>query len=282
MTPEQFFLKNLELIESIARRVARRHHLGKEETRDFVAEIELRFVKDGYESLYDYWDCRRSVLRSYLIAVIEEWAAVLPAPVPVERQLSDMTKSFGPAAEMFVTLRVRDGLTFCEAAAFVRHQFPISEDELDRLDVLFPVRPPRRFVGEDRLLEVAAPEGEADRGLLRQELGAAQRKILAALQQALKKLPEGDRRLVLLERELSLGQIGRALKLGPTLLFHRLASLHGNLQQALARAGVRPQDVREAFDRSRLVPAPPLASWSATASVNARDGQEKGSPLPRS
>src|SRR5262249_57120195 len=122
----------------------------------------------------------------------------------------------GPVAVLLERLMYRDGYSFDEACRLLRTNYGVtlSDEELERLRALLPVRAPRRYQVDDQELANAATEHpNPEEETIRRE----QEEEQAHRQRALKKAMEGlePRERLILQwfyfDHLTIAQIARAL-----------------------------------------------------------------------
>ena len=134
-------------------------------------------------------------------------------------------------------------MTLDEAVMRVRERHDVSEAELRRLAEVFPVRTPRRFVGEEHLIAVPTDgtTPAVDRALLQDEADRAQ----LALDGALRALGDEDR--VILKYRfvhgLQISQISRLTGLEQKPLYRRFEGIIKTLRGELDARGVSREHV---------------------------------------
>ncbi len=254
---EELFLSQLPLIERVVRSLRHRHGLTAEEAEDLASQVKLKIVDDDYGVLRRFQG--KSELSTYLTTVvhnqfkdfqIQKWGKWRP---------SAAAKRLGMVAVKLDQLLHRDGRTVAEAVAILttNHRVAQTRQELEALAARLPQRPPRRFVGEERLARLGAADGVEER-VVNQERAATAARVEAAMTQALAELPPEDRLILKLHFEdgFTVAAIAAALHLEQRPLYSRKERCLKQLRAALEGAGLEGQEVAEILGwegwRSRL------------------------------
>lgn len=239
-SPEQLFVAELPLIERVIDSICRRHCCFGPDAEDFGSTVKLKLMDDDYAVLRKFRG--QSAFSTYLMTVIAnqyrdyrihkwgKWRSSAPA------------KRLGTVAQQLEKLRSRDGHTFDEAVAILSDHLGDDappREELDRLDALIPVRPQRRFEGEERLAGLAGGE-RADRRVVDGERAAALERARASLARALAGLAAEDRLIVKLcfEDGFSKVNVARRLEIPQRLFYSRVEKILKALKKALEDDGV--------------------------------------------
>jgi RNA polymerase sigma factor for flagellar operon FliA len=193
MHPERFVPtpEDLELLDRVARAVARARRLSPADVDDFAQTVHVRMAERGYHVLRQYEG--RASLRTYLTVVLA-------------RQLKDWqnheygkwrpcaaARRAGPIATALDREVNRDGYPAGEAVRFVASQAGCPEADVQSVADALPRRAKRKLVGLDA---AAGLQGVPFRDPLDDEQrGRALARARAALADALGGLPPAEARL---------------------------------------------------------------------------------------
>ena len=246
MNAEKLYLENLKSIERIAAFVARRNHLGPDESAEFVQEVRVRLLDDDYSVIRKFEG--RSSFTTYLTTVIvrlyhqyrvEQWGKWRP---------SAEAKRLGDKAITLERLVTRDGYTFDEAVKTLTtpagSQYTI--EELEAIYLRLPQRPPKPVVVSGEIApDAAAVEAEADDRIERDAREQSARTATRTIDGLLESMNAEDR-LILQMRfwdAQKVPEIARCLHVDQKKLYKRLERLFGTMRTALERAGVGSAEV---------------------------------------
>lgn len=245
MKPEETYLQYLQTIERIAAFVARRHHLAKAESEDFVQEVHVRLIENDYAVIGKFEG--RSTFSTYLTTVIGRLLTAWRVQQWGKWRPSAEAKRLGPKAVTLERLLSRDGLTFSEAVrVLTTGQLPYTVSELEAIYLRLPPRIPRPVeVAEDKVPDIMAVEADAHERLEARERART-------LQQAMRKVDElikgmgAEDQLILQMRfwdERRGPDIARTLHLDQKKLYKRLDRLLLLVRRELERAGISQTDI---------------------------------------
>jgi RNA polymerase sigma factor (sigma-70 family) len=237
------FLENVDLIRQIARFVAQRHNLSREDAEELASTVMLKIVESDYEVVRKFEG--RSTLRTYLTTIIQRvfldertarWGKWRP---------SAQARRLGPAAILFDQLVTRDGVAVTDAVAEVRNRYTDapSIDQLRDLAATLPRRMSRQFVSDDHLDDVPASGSSSplDERVEHDEVRRVEDALAAALQQI-----SVEERVILTMRfqhDLSIAQIARLTGLEEKQLYYRLSAIMKVLRRELEARGVTRQEI---------------------------------------
>ena len=245
-SPEELYLENLRSIERIAAFVARRNHLGADEAAEFIQEVRVRLLDDGYAVLRKFEG--RSSFTTYLTTVIvrlfhqyrvEQWGKWRP---------SAEAKRLGDKAITLERLVTRDGFTFGEAVKVLTTpgSSQYTQAELEAIYVRLPHRGPRPVVVSGEISpDAMAIDAEAFDRVETADRQRSARKAATAIDGLLESMDPEDR-LILKMRfwdALKVPDIARRLHVEQKKVYKRLDRLFGVMRSALERAGVGKEDV---------------------------------------
>lgn len=250
MTLERLFLDHLHVIDQVVQFIGRRHRLGAAAIEELQSAIQLKIIDNDYEVLRKFEG--RSSMRTYLTAIVQRHFLDSRTALWGRWRPCALARRAGPAGVLLDQLLTRDGAPLDEAILKVRERHDVPDSELRRLAADLPVRTPRRFVGEDHLVGVAADgtTSAVDGALIQEEAHRAE----LALDAALRALGHEDR--VILKYRfvhgLQVSQISRLTGLEQKPLYRRLDSILKILRQELEARGITRADVVEVVDRPGL------------------------------
>jgi len=246
LTPEEFYLRNLELIDEISKHAAQRRHFSREEREDFVSTVRVKLLDENYRIIRQFQG--KCTFRTYLTTVISHlmldyqnhhWGKWRPSAEALR---------LGHAAVRLDVLLHREELTLDVACQILRTNegIELSQKELIELAArLPPHNPPRRMQSEDEIADRTA-EGEApDERVLGLEAAKRKQQILEILRQALALLPEQDRLIVKMRGEFPVVQIAKILKLEQKPLYRRIEKILRTLRAELERHGICAEEIAE-------------------------------------
>jgi RNA polymerase sigma factor for flagellar operon FliA len=238
--PQELFVEKLPLIERVIDSVCRRHCCFGPDAEDFGSTVKLKLMDDDYAVIRKFRG--QSAFSTYLTTVIANQYRDYRIQRWGKWRNSALAKRHGTVAEQLEKLRSRDGHSFDETYEILQTHLgddAPSREELDRLDAEIPVRPQRRFEGEERLESL--PGGErADRRLVDAERAAALERALASLERARAALPAEDRLIVKLrfEDRIAGSTVAHQLGIPQRLFYSRSDKILKNLKTALEEDGV--------------------------------------------
>jgi RNA polymerase sigma factor for flagellar operon FliA len=237
---------HLPLVEQVVASIARRKCLSPDEADDYASWVRLRLIEDGGAVLHKFQG--RSSLSTYLTTVLHNLLRDYRIAKWGKWRPSAAARRLGVEAVQLETLLVRDGFSFAEAVAILRHNHGVdlSDGELEELAGRLPSRAPRRFEGEEALARLAGEADGEDR--VRQgERCALARRLEEALDAALAGLAHEDRLILKLHLndDFSLADVARTLHLEQKPLYRRVERLLAGLRSDLEARGVTDGEVRD-------------------------------------
>jgi RNA polymerase sigma factor (sigma-70 family) len=246
LTPEQLFLKSLDLIERIAVHACRRSRLRPEDKEDFVSLVREKLLEDGYAVLRKFERRDNASVATFLNVVIRRLLLDYQNHLWGKWRNSAEAERLGEVAERLEELINRDDYTFDEACEILRRneKLDASVAQLADLRAKLPPRMPRQVVGEEPLVFEPARGLQPDQELEEKELEGMRRRILKGLSRALDSLSPEDRLLIQMTCKFKVSEIARLQKLEQKPLYRRLDKIHDTLKKALERQGIRREDVK--------------------------------------
>jgi RNA polymerase sigma factor (sigma-70 family) len=233
--PEQ-----IALLSQTIRDVARVRRLSWEDAEDFAQTVQLRFLERRYDILTRFEG--RSSLRTYLTIVVSRMLLDWRNSRYGKWRPSAAAVNLGPQAVEFERLRTRDGYSTDEATEILcAKENALSKSGLHRLADRLPARTRRRTVPEEALASVPAPAFEDP--IEQRERQDAERRMRAALVEALKQLPDDDRRLIQARymRGESVQAVSVSTNSDSKALYRRYARVLRSLRGTLTTAGITPE-----------------------------------------
>jgi RNA polymerase sigma factor (sigma-70 family) len=229
-TPE-----DLELLDRVARAVARSRRLAPADVDDFVQTVHVRMAERGYD-VFERYEGRAS-LRTYLTVVLvrqlKDWQNHEYGkwrPCAAARRLGTIATALDREVN-------RDGCPVGEAVRFVAAQTGRSEADVQSIVDDLPRRTKRRRVG----LEAAGLRGVpfAD-PLDADERSRALAQARAALRRAIEDLPAGDSRLFLQRfvGQQTVAALADAGNVDAKALYRRFDRIRRTLRDRVAAQGV--------------------------------------------
>ena len=231
--------REIGVVDDVVAWACRRHGLLGDDADSFTSYVRFRLVDDEYRMIRRF--SGRASFRTYLKVLVanayvdyrvKKWGKWRPSAV---------AKRMGATGVLLDTALNRDGETLEHAIERLkgRSDVPESEEELRRMAMDLPRRVQRSFTS----LEDDAPVADstaADTRLDESERERTMARAMAALDQALSKLPDQDRVMVLLHlgQGMTLASVARTLKVPQKPLYRRLHSTRERLQELLQAEGV--------------------------------------------
>lgn len=180
----------LELLERVARAVARSRGLAPADVDDFAQTVHVRMAERQYEPLRKFEG--RASLRTYLTVVLTRLLKDWQNHEYGKWRPSAAAHRLGPIGTMLDRELNRDGHTTDEAVRLVACKTGCSEADAHRVADVLPRRSARRRVA----LETALERGVAfDDPVAARERVRTQEIARGALRDALKALPRSEARL---------------------------------------------------------------------------------------
>ena len=229
------FLKYLPVIDRVVGFVSRRNHLNETEADDFASHVRLKLLADDRAILRQF--AGRSSPQTFLSVVIQRifldyrracWGKWRPSAVATR---------LGPTAILTERLRSRDGRSADEVFELLttNYQIQITRKDFEHLVAQLPHRPSRSFETDEILSGMAANSERPDEALIQQDVATRERRMAAALHNALADLPNSDRLLLRLRFQdgRSVPEIAGALRLDQAGLYRRIDKLLKSLRRQL-------------------------------------------------
>jgi RNA polymerase sigma factor for flagellar operon FliA len=239
-----------EVLAGVLTTVCRRQHLSREDSEDFSSEFYLRLVQDDYAVFRQFQG--RSSLRTYLLVVVsrafQDWRNALWG----KWRNSAEAKRLGSLAQQLERLTVRDGLSLDEAHQLLEAAGRgVPRSELAALAARFPVRPGRRFVSIDELMEYPAADGGPAQTAEAEEARALAGLVRQSVASAVEGLDASDRLILRMRFEdgISVADIARTLGVEQKPLYRRIERLLDQLRGALSGQGVSGSAVIDLLER---------------------------------
>jgi DNA-directed RNA polymerase specialized sigma24 family protein len=152
---------------------------------------------------------------------------------------------------------VRDGVTFTEAVGILQTNEHVTETREQLLAILeqLPVRPVRKFAGEEELALVATGGGVDDSAFAQIDDKALVDRVEAALSKAIGRLTAKEQLLLKMHfvEDLPIAQIARLLDEEAKPLYRRMLQIMATLREELAQHGVDQSLVARVVGHPALV-----------------------------
>jgi RNA polymerase sigma factor (sigma-70 family) len=237
---QKTFVEQLGLIERVVQFIARRHHLSASDTEEFTSTVHLKLIEKNFAILRKFE--QRSNLATYLTTVVERLYLDFCISRWGKWRPSAAARRKGAVAVELERLMARDGLTFTEAVGILHTNHQVSETREQLLEILeqLPVRPVRKFAGEEELALVAAGGGADDTAFTEIDDRALVARVEEALGTAVGRLTAREQLLLKMHfvEDLPVAQIARALSEEPKPLYRRMLQIMVSLKEELARQGI--------------------------------------------
>lgn len=250
MTPEQLFLAHLPLINKVVAQICRRYHFQKEESEQFLSEVQDKIMADDYSVLRKFEG--KCSLKRFLTVVISRLMLDFQNRLWGKWRPCEMAKKLGPVAVHLDRLLYRDGYTFDEAVEILRtnHKVEMTWQELHEIAVRLPPRSPRRMEGEEILENIPSSDDPPDAQVVQREKSIRLNRALKVLHTALKNLAAEDQVILkmLYWSHFTVKQISERLNLDQKPLYKRIERTKEHLKREMERQGVRKEDIDDLFD----------------------------------
>lgn len=252
MSPEELYLQNLAAIERIAAFVARRNHLGPDETAEFTQEVRVRLLEDDYAVIRKFEG--RSAFTTYLTTVITHLFHQYRVEMWGKWRPSAEAKRLGDKAITLERLITRDGFTLDEAVKVLTtpggSQYTIAE--LEAIYLRLPSRSPRPMVvsGDIAPDAISVDPDAYDQVELAERAGSA-RMAATTIDGVLQSMEPQDRLLLQMRfwHALKVPDIARRLHLDQKKLYKRLDRLFGTMRSALEGVGLGKEELGRLLSR---------------------------------
>jgi RNA polymerase sigma factor (sigma-70 family) len=241
---------HLDLIQRKLLHLSRRSGLPELEAEEFRSWALFKLIDDDYRIL-GKWEGRSSfptyltvvlvnLMRDYRIHLWGKWRA------------SALSRRKGKEGVLLERLLVRDGLSVDEALERLRteHGVLLEREEALEIALALPRRRERWQVSEEELLQIPV-DGQVEIRIEEKERARTASRLRELLAPLLQSLPPEDRRLLRLHffEGLSMAAIAPALGRPQRELYAMRDRCLKRIRQALAVAGLGPEQVRELIGR---------------------------------
>jgi RNA polymerase sigma factor (sigma-70 family) len=237
MHPQRFTppADTLELLERVARAVARSRRLAPADIDDFVQTVHVKMAERQYEPLRKFEG--RSSLRTYLTVVLIRLLKDWQNHEYGKWRPSTAARRQGPVGTMLDRELNRDGHTTDEAVRLVVSRTGCSEGEAQRVADELPRRVARRRVEIDAALQHGAAFADP---VAAHECVRSQENARGVLRDALKTLPEVEARLFVRRYigERSVAALAKEGGLDQKALYRRFERIRRKLRDHVAAGGL--------------------------------------------
>jgi RNA polymerase sigma factor (sigma-70 family) len=249
---EQRLLANLDVVDAVVARTARRHRLSAAERDELASMVRLKLVDNGYEVVRRFEG--RSSFGGYLTVVVERvlldwrnarWGKWRPSAV---------ARRLGPLALRLEDLLYRERCGFEDALAALRRiGVTESRESIAALADRLPPRTPHREVEEEAAYTVPT-EGAVEEAVLDREAKRMAGRVERAIGLALAALSPRDR--VVLKMHFidgcRLSNVARALGVEQMPLYGRVQQSLALLRRHLEAEGVSSKTIGHLLEGDRL------------------------------
>ena len=240
MDYQKTFVEQLGLIDRVVQFIARRHHLSASDAEEFTSTVHLKLIEKNFAILRKFEE--RSNLATYLTTVTERLYLDFCISRWGKWRPSAAARRKGVVAVELERLMARDGLTFTEAVGILHTNHRVTETREELLAILesLPVRPVRKFAGEEELAVVAAGGGVDDVAFTEIDDKGLVERVEQGLAVAVGRLTAREQLLLKMHfvDDLPVAQIARALGEEPKPLYRRMLQIMSALKEELARQGI--------------------------------------------
>ncbi len=252
MTPQELYESNIPLIDRVIRQVCRRSYVAGADAEDFRQSVHVKLIQN------DYWVLRNfdgdSSLETYLRVVVRRHLLDWRNQKWGKLRASAVAKRLGKVAIRLEELMRRDRLTTDQAVEtlLTNHRKELEAEgikraDLERMAVLIPPPQPREIVSDAVLENQPAKSRRPEEGVIESELALLYRRLIAALENALRKLPADDRLIlemcVLGKRKIA--DAARFLRLPQKPLYRRLEKVLARMRETLEKEGFTRDEVAQ-------------------------------------
>lgn len=245
-TPEQLFLAHLPRIQRAARHACRGYHFSPQESEDFLSEVQLKLIEDGYAVLRRFNGA--SSLATFLDTVVHNFARDYVNHLWGKWRPCAEAQRLGPDAILLDRLLSRDGMTLHEATQTLlhNHKLELTAERIAEIAERLPARTPRQQVGEEALASTPARVDSGEDLLLDADRARLWERTLTVLREELAKL-ETETRLILRmwSEGAKLSEIARALHRDQKALYRVFDKECAKLRAGLLARGIGEEEIRE-------------------------------------
>lgn len=245
--PRALFEAHRPWIQKVAGITCRRNSVWGDDAEDFTSLALMKVVENDFAVIRQFQG--RADLKTYLATVVVrrfyEWTR--------ERwgrwRHSARAEQMGELARDLEALVHRDGYTLREAAEVLRSRgrTEASDAELARIFAELPARTPHHGKAQTEPLDRVESDDSPERDVEARETESRCREVMDVLFRALAVMQPEDQVLVRgrYGEGRSVADLARVLKTEQAPLYRRTEKLKGELRQAMERAGVGRDDVRD-------------------------------------
>jgi RNA polymerase sigma factor (sigma-70 family) len=264
---QQLYCDHVEVVRRAAEHACRHHGLGPEDIEDFTQHVHAKIIDDDYAVLRKWR--REGRIEAFLAAVVARAFCDYINARWGKWRLSRKAQGLGDLAVRLETLLVRDRLTLQDACQTIltEDRGLTTESELHRIAEELPPRVPRRRdvsldtdgealrgggaprQGDVRLFPEPVSQERADDRVERQERAHRYEAAVAALETALRGLPDQDAVIARMLCQFTRVEIARRLNLEAKPLYRQVDRILKQLRQAMEAAGICAEDVADLLDR---------------------------------
>ncbi len=261
---EAQFRAHLPVIDRVIREVCSRARVRGADAEDFASAAHIALIENDYE-IVRKWE-GRSTFPGYLSVVFRRLLADQRTQQQGRWHPSSEAKRMGPAAVLLDQLLYRDSRTFDDASQIVRTvDSSLSPNDVSIMASRLPPRARRSTpVALDEIAEPASDD-QADAGAREYDAHRIAARAAQTVREAMARWSDED--VVILRfrygGEMSIADIGRALRLPQRPLYRRLETRLAELRQALERAGLDAGTLAEVVGRAVRSLDFGLASWKS-------------------
>jgi RNA polymerase sigma factor (sigma-70 family) len=242
--PRAWLESNITLVTRIALQAGRRHRLPPQDRPDLVSIFWTHLAKDDHRVLRQFRG--PGGIAAYLRTIVDRLVLDLRTSLWGKWRPSAKARRLGPQAEAFERLVVRDGRPPDEARALVQTTMGGAvTSELPGTASCW--RSPRHQVSLDLAAGHRAATADPLVALIDKRRERHGRVVGHRLRQTVGALPADDQLLIRMrhERGLKVSQIAAMLGADQKRLYRRYQTIHAQLRNALAAAGISARDVAE-------------------------------------
>lgn len=247
MSGKEIYLQNLEVIERIARYVARKNFLSPEEADDFTQDVHLRLIENDYAVLGQFEG--KSKVSTYLTTVIVHRYSELQEKLWGKWRPRAETERMGAKAILLERLLTRDGYSFEEAVSMLTTPagLDFTRAELEWIYQRLPVRVDRqRPLSIDDVPEPVNPT-EADDPVEASERARLAARLKQAIEKELERFAPPDGLILTLRfwNGLTMRAISAIVDIDQKKLFRHVDKLLAELCRRLEDAGFTKSEVAD-------------------------------------
>lgn len=242
------------LVSKVVRIVSRQHRLSREDAADLESNVWIKLLRHEHRALRSFAD--QCPLFHYLRVVATRVLLDMRTASLGKWRPTAAARRAGLAVVELERLVHRDGVMADAAVHSVACATGVDAACLEgHLERGGPRRRPRA-VSLDETVSARLPAvlAEPDAPVLARDRGVVGRRSGQALRDALRALPDDDRRLLRLRyyERMRIVDIARLLSIDPKSLYRRFEGLHARLREDLSGAGVSRSGAADIVGRSEI------------------------------